>query len=243
MSWQAVDRVLRFSKAKKSARLLLIQIASHAHKDGSGAFPAVESMVEETGLTRRHVQRLLRQLEADGELRIKERPGQSHMMTVLVGATSIRPKRAKDEDAHDVQGATFQARGGDISAPPMSKMSPEPSLSRQVEPSSLLLSQKGRSDARALSVEELAQRIVVRASGPWRAALGRISAATPAPSFVRSFSNTTLELDGDTARVIAPGPFAADLLRSRYGAMIRATLGDVLGRGVVVSIVASTEAA
>lgn len=49
-------------------RAVLIAVAFHAHKDGTGAWAGVELMAEETGLTRRSVQYGLRSLEDEGIL-------------------------------------------------------------------------------------------------------------------------------------------------------------------------------
>jgi hypothetical protein len=68
MSWQASTAVLKYSQAKGSARLLLLAMSNYAGPDGSGVYPTIATLCEDTKLSERAVRYLLRQLEDAGEL-------------------------------------------------------------------------------------------------------------------------------------------------------------------------------
>ena len=87
MSWQVVDRVLKHSRARGSARLVLISIASHAHPDGTGSYPAVETIAREANLSKREVFRSLSRLRDLGEITIEPRgvgPGTPNLYAVIL---------------------------------------------------------------------------------------------------------------------------------------------------------------
>jgi hypothetical protein len=68
----AIDRilyVLNHSKAKKSHRLVLIEIANHTNREGL-AWPSYQRLADRTGLTRRYVIEIVSDLQAVGELEI-----------------------------------------------------------------------------------------------------------------------------------------------------------------------------
>jgi hypothetical protein len=69
MAINALLYVLTHSKAKKSHRLVLIEIANHTNKDGL-AWPSYQRLADRTGLTRRWVIEIVSDLQAVGELEI-----------------------------------------------------------------------------------------------------------------------------------------------------------------------------
>jgi hypothetical protein len=69
MAINTLLHVLSFSKAKKSHRLVLIEIANHINKDGL-AWPSYQCLANITGLTRRWVITIVSDLQAVGELEI-----------------------------------------------------------------------------------------------------------------------------------------------------------------------------
>jgi len=73
MSVEAISKVLNYSKAKGSQKLVLIGIANH-HGD-EGAWPAIKTLARYANLSERRVQQMIRELEAMGELRIEECKG------------------------------------------------------------------------------------------------------------------------------------------------------------------------
>jgi helix-turn-helix protein len=128
LSWQATDYVTKHSTQRGSARALLLTIATHAHADGTDAHMSVATLARETSLKDRQVQRLLRLLEASGELaRVgRTRVGTNRYMVVGVPgqqlpllADNVVPIRAKGVtsvarggDIHDTPGVTSRAEGG-----------------------------------------------------------------------------------------------------------------------------------
>ena len=94
MSMEMVAHVRQYSKSTRSARLLLLVIASHVSPTTGLAWPSIATLVEETGYTERHVCRLLKSLERGGELRIEHGGGRgrSNRYRVMVpGEFSTAP--------------------------------------------------------------------------------------------------------------------------------------------------------
>lgn len=75
MSIQIMTLVWKKSRNKRTAMLLLLAIADHAHDDGKGAYPSVETLARKTRQTERNVQLLLNTLESSHELTILEGAG------------------------------------------------------------------------------------------------------------------------------------------------------------------------
>ena len=84
MSIKVMNLVWSNSTQKGSALLLLLAIADHAHDDGGGAYPSIQTLADKTRLTSRAVQVLLNKLEAAGELRIKRRTGPHRVNTYAI---------------------------------------------------------------------------------------------------------------------------------------------------------------
>jgi hypothetical protein len=60
-----VTWVLENADARLGKRLVLLALASHAHEDGSNAFPSQATISSEARLTVRQVRRCLKELERD----------------------------------------------------------------------------------------------------------------------------------------------------------------------------------
>ena len=69
MAIDTLLHVLNHSKAKKSHRLVLIEIANHTNKDGI-SWPSYQRLSNRTGLTRSWVIKIVSELQAVGELEI-----------------------------------------------------------------------------------------------------------------------------------------------------------------------------
>jgi hypothetical protein len=67
MAIHSLLQVLNHSKAKKSHRLVLIEIANHTNKAGL-AWPSYQRLANRTGLSKRWVIQIIQDLEAVGEL-------------------------------------------------------------------------------------------------------------------------------------------------------------------------------
>lgn len=60
--------VIKHTRQKGSAFVLMLMIAHHAHADGTGSYPSIDTLARECRITARQVKRLLPELEASGEL-------------------------------------------------------------------------------------------------------------------------------------------------------------------------------
>lgn len=137
MSVHVTSWVLRHSEEKLGNRLVLLVLADHAREDGTGSWPAVETIGQEARLTRRQTQRCLRSLEANGSIRPegKHSSGTQVYAVVMAVENSVETvdeggdKMTPRGDIHDTEGATSTTAG-------VSQMSPEPSLEQpSLEPS------------------------------------------------------------------------------------------------------------
>jgi hypothetical protein len=75
MSVQALSWVLDHSEAEYGARLVLISIANHCDKNGTGAWPKLETIAEESKLSVREVSRTINILVSLGELSVEKGTG------------------------------------------------------------------------------------------------------------------------------------------------------------------------
>jgi len=92
VGWRAVEWVLeRSPQTETAACAVLVAIARHADDEGK-AWPSVATIARLARLSERHVKRILRELEASGELVIergggRRREGQggpSHRFTIVM---------------------------------------------------------------------------------------------------------------------------------------------------------------
>jgi hypothetical protein len=126
MSW-----VIENSRHKGSEFVVLLMIANHAHSDGTGAWPAAETLARESRITARHVLRIIPRLIASGELNVQR--GDGPRGTNLYSLPSLRPlpddklsgATSCQTDKYERSPRQMQRQGGDICGP---QMSPEPSL-------------------------------------------------------------------------------------------------------------------
>jgi hypothetical protein len=81
--------VLSHSKAKKSHRLVLIEIANHTNKEGL-AWPSYQRLADRTGLTRSWVIKIVAELQRVGELEILPTgsPSGGHAYRIPTGVVS-----------------------------------------------------------------------------------------------------------------------------------------------------------
>jgi hypothetical protein len=91
--------VLRHSQAVGSARLVLLAIAVHVNPSGI-AWPSFATLAVETKLSRRHVIRLVKRLEASGELDVERRPGRTNVYRVKLSTPQMLDVRAGDPYGH-----------------------------------------------------------------------------------------------------------------------------------------------
>lgn len=80
MSFHVTSWVLRHSEARLGPRLVLIALSEFAHDDGTKAFPAIDTLVERTRLSRSGVKAALKSLKDDGSI---EESGRTRSGTVI----------------------------------------------------------------------------------------------------------------------------------------------------------------
>lgn len=83
MTWAFEQRHINDS----NARYVLLALANYADKDGRGAFPSTDSLVDDTGLSRRTVQTKLDVLESTGVIR----RGNQAIAAAYIGRPDRRP--------------------------------------------------------------------------------------------------------------------------------------------------------
>ncbi len=118
---------------KPSEMLVALILANHASSDGGHAYPSVQTIMDETRLTRRSVQTALRSLEDRGV--IEEERGATRRLPAMYCFPAFRGANSARHDESGAQafpsGAQFTTSRGANSAP---KPSEEPSENRQRPP-------------------------------------------------------------------------------------------------------------
>ncbi len=133
MSIRVQSYVWEKSKAEGSALLLLLAIADHAHDDGGGAYPSVETLAHKCRQTERNTQLLLRKLEEMGEIITQRAAGPygCNIYTIPLRGEKISPPLKSSVAGGEKQ----RTRGVKSSARKVHQFSPEPSDKPSTEPS------------------------------------------------------------------------------------------------------------
>lgn len=130
MSVESIARVLNHSRAKGTAKLVLIGIANH---DGDGgAWPSIKTLARYANATERTVQRSIEELVEMGELEVHRNEGGSretredrrpnrYILRVTDGVTPMSPR-----EGDGVTPVTPRGDAGDVNG--VTPTSPEPSL-------------------------------------------------------------------------------------------------------------------
>lgn len=124
MSIEAMSWVINCSEERLGRRLVMISLANYAAKDGSRAFPAVETIAQDARMSVRQVYNCLRDLEAAGSI---IRTGVTQRGVIVYRIAGMQDLQVKNPTP-DLQN---RAGGG-------SDIAPDPSL-EPAEPSDLLL--------------------------------------------------------------------------------------------------------
>ena len=112
MSFQLVKKVIRSEQQSPAHKLVLIVIADHTNETKSGtAWPSVETIAAYVGLKRRQVQRILRDLEATGQIKVWKRSAMmgANRYQILVKGVSPMTRGGVTHDTSDV---SYKTRGG-----------------------------------------------------------------------------------------------------------------------------------
>lgn len=92
MSFKLVKQVIRSHQQSPAHKLVLIVIADHTNENKTGtAWPAVETIAEYVGLSRRQVQRILRELEASGQLKVWKKNAQMGTNRYKIDILNVTP--------------------------------------------------------------------------------------------------------------------------------------------------------
>lgn len=139
MSVQASSWVIKNSRQKGSALLLMLMIANHAHADGTNAFPSIQTLAHECRMSVRQVVRLIAQLEKSGELLIERSKGRTvHNYTINMAANRDKVSPS-NPDKMSVSTVTSEAANRDKSGTStmtntVSTLYIEPSIEPSIEP-------------------------------------------------------------------------------------------------------------
>lgn len=124
MSFQAQTHVIENSQHKGAALLVLLMIANHAHADGSNAFPSVPTLAKECRMSARQITRIIKKLEASGEIVVdRSAGGHSHRYRIVMPP----PPEAKTAPADHDTLTGFSDTGG-------AQMSPSTLTDRERNP-------------------------------------------------------------------------------------------------------------
>jgi hypothetical protein len=118
-TYQCIE-VVRRSQQVGSARLVLLTIAVHVNPSGI-AWPSFATLAVETKLSRRHVIRLVKRLEASGELDVERRPGRTNVYRVKLSTGAMLESQGGDSRG---QG------GGDVELSPEIQLKEDIALTR-----------------------------------------------------------------------------------------------------------------
>ncbi len=118
MSIHVMNLVWKKSRNQRTAMLLLLAIADHAHDDGTGAFPSVRTLARKTRQSERNVQLLLKTLESSKELKIFEGKGPNgsnlyHVNTKLLESYADW----ESQEIEDVPDKDTKSSGANFSPP------------------------------------------------------------------------------------------------------------------------------
>jgi len=112
MSFQLVKKVIRSEQQSPAHKLVLIVIADHTNETKSGtAWPSVETIAAYVGLKRRQVQRILRDLEATGQIQVWKRSAMMGANRYQILSKGVSPM-TRGGVTHDTSDVSYKTRGG-----------------------------------------------------------------------------------------------------------------------------------
>ena len=138
MSITAMTWVWNHSSHKQGALLVMLAIADHAHDDGDGSFPSIDTLAHKARLSRRQVQTTLARLESSGELEIAKGAGPKGTNVYKVVMQWPLDVTAEVRKLHPVETAPLQIQEGGAETSPSSSFTvkptaPKPSLVTNVD--------------------------------------------------------------------------------------------------------------
>jgi predicted transcriptional regulator len=131
MSYQAVESVMKYSRTKAEARLVLMVIATHASADTFTASAGYELISSEANLSERTLIRYIKELEKTGELLIVRGNGKGNFTRYTIAL----PQVAKgDNSLHPLDAERVTAKGDKIAPIEPQRVTNEPSKGDKIEP-------------------------------------------------------------------------------------------------------------
>ncbi len=120
------------ARLPKTKKLVLLRLADSASDDGGQAYPSVDTMAAECGLSRRTVQLVLRRLEADALITPggSTKGGRGRTTVYQIDLERLQELRPKDEETAHVPRGLRQQKGA---APAGKGAAPAPEPSRTVK--------------------------------------------------------------------------------------------------------------
>lgn len=90
MGYKTVESVMKHSRAKGSARLLLMVLATHADEVTLECFPGRDLLCQESAMSNRNVIRALKELETLGELTLSRGNGRGNQTTYKLSIDTLK---------------------------------------------------------------------------------------------------------------------------------------------------------
>lgn len=126
----ALQLVRAYSSARGSARAVLTVIATHADRDGTGAFPGTDTIARESGFSPETVKRARRKLIALGEIEVVEQGTGSRSTRYRITLSPPVGEPVDNDRTRSSGGVNLTPRGGQPIPPGGYQTDPQPSLDR-----------------------------------------------------------------------------------------------------------------
>lgn len=142
MSGLVMGTVLKYSRARGNARMVLLVIGDCCQDDGTAAWPAIETISARAGISERTAQRAIRELVELGELEVAEKEGPPRQTGQRANLYAVRMDRlcgdkltplSEGEVSTVTNSGDKSANSGDTA------MTPDPSSDPSIDPSSSTL--------------------------------------------------------------------------------------------------------
>jgi hypothetical protein len=160
MSAQAWSYVVKNSRQKGGALLLLLMIANHAHADGSNAYPSVKTLAAECRMSVRQVIRLVALLEKSGELIVeRSRGGRRHNYAINM---AFNPDKVSPSNTDKKSGSTLTSATAntDKSCKPTLTFATSPSYKE--EPFKETVIEPEEEEAPTVSIEDVTTDLTIQ---------------------------------------------------------------------------------
>lgn len=112
VSFKLVKKVIRSTQQTAAHKLVLVVIADHTNENKTGtAWPSVDTIAGYVGLRRRQVQRILRDLEKSGQLKVWKKNAQmgtNRYQIIVDNVSPMTPQRV----THDTPNVSPMTLGG-----------------------------------------------------------------------------------------------------------------------------------